>query len=77
MPCRLFPVWVAEFGKWDLKKIFESGDAELEMKMDRYINKLIFNILSSIRDGGSADEIVAIVDMEGYTLAQLTSAPST
>ena len=60
-----------------MKKIFEAGDEELEKKLDRYINKLIFNILSSLReDEGSPGEIVGIVDMEGYSLAQLASTRS-
>lgn len=75
----LFTVWVAEFGKWDIKGVFEAGDEELEKKFDRYLNKLVLNVLMSLREDkgdGKPEDILVIVDMEGYTMSQLASAPS-
>ena len=76
-----FQVWITEFGKWDLKKVFEGGE-EILKEFDHYVDQLIVNVLESLQleshknNEDAPGEVVAVIDMDGYNLAQLASVPS-
>ena len=59
----------------------ESGDESVKI-VDRYIDQLVGNVLDSLKlmsppgEDDSPAEIVVIVDMDGYNLAQLASVAS-
>ena len=72
-------VWVIELGKWDIKSALESGLETREL-LDKYRDKGIYRIIRSIGeldpdDDSVPKEALGILDMEGYTLEQLSSGP--
>lgn len=72
-----FPVWILELGRWDIKGAIEAGGEVKEM-FDKYVDKGIYNILSSVgeRDPDNEDdpkEVIGIIDLDGYNFEQLNS----
>jgi len=70
------PVWIAEPGKWDWKRIVEGGD-EFVDAFTKYIRQLALRNLQSWRNASIEDETIencmAVVDMSDLPLAQVLS----
>ncbi|CAG7831520.1 unnamed protein product [Allacma fusca] len=73
------PIWIAEFGKWDVRKIIESGP-ENEKILRRYIQQFLKRAVESRSLKSTADipvtEVNCIIDMEGYGSQQASSPPT-
>ncbi|CAG7725811.1 unnamed protein product [Allacma fusca] len=66
------PVWVLEFGKWNLRDIVEQGkDAVIEF--DKYVNQVILNVYNSTITKHEIVPAIIILDLDEYELSQLTS----
>ncbi|CAG7701991.1 unnamed protein product [Allacma fusca] len=69
------PIWILEFGKWDLRVIVEQGkDAMVEF--EKYINLFILNIYNSTITKEEVLPLILIIDLDGYDLHQITSPPT-
>ncbi|CAG7821018.1 unnamed protein product, partial [Allacma fusca] len=72
------PVWVLEAGKLDFRRVVEPGEESLATAK-RYLFQAIFNIIRSFLEADSGDKEVrkalVILDMEGFSLKQVNSAP--
>ncbi|CAG7716192.1 unnamed protein product [Allacma fusca] len=67
------PIWVLEFGRWDIRTTVERGPKS-QAKFDKYVDQAVMIIYnSSIPDDG-INPVIGIVDFEGYNLRQLSSA---
>jgi len=68
------PVWVNEFGKWDIKRLVESGETAV---FDKYTDQFLYRVQKSISIRSTPDDPVTswvyIFDMEEYPLSQLNS----
>ncbi|CAG7826571.1 unnamed protein product [Allacma fusca] len=70
------PIWVVEFGKWDLRSFLEKGE-KWEKLVDRYVDKWLWRLYDStyikatkelpVKDGA------LIVDFEGFNYRQYSS----
>ena len=69
------PVWVMEFGKYDIRGHVTGGEEQAK-RLDKYSDQLIWNILQSAdntTDPENPTDVVIIMDMDGYSLQQLGS----
>ncbi|CAG7698269.1 unnamed protein product [Allacma fusca] len=70
------PVWVVEFGKWDLRSILERGEI-WDKLFDKYVDKFLWRLWKSLPIKATPEkpvkECVVIFDMEGYDLQQMNS----
>ncbi|CAG7722748.1 unnamed protein product [Allacma fusca] len=73
------PIWVMEFGKWDIRSMLEKGP-EWEKALDKHVDQLLWNFYNSSGIRSTHDfpvkEIETLVDAEGYQMRQLTHAPT-
>ncbi|CAG7834324.1 unnamed protein product [Allacma fusca] len=65
-------VWVLELGKWDIQSAMEQGP-EIRDLMDKYADQAVLTIYNSTYSKNGITPVLGIVDMDGYSLKQLTS----
>ncbi|CAG7826570.1 unnamed protein product [Allacma fusca] len=70
------PIWVVEFGKWDLRSYLEKGD-KWEKLVDKYVDKFFWRLYESTQIKGTEElpvkSGVLIVDFDGLTYRQFSS----
>ncbi|CAG7734744.1 unnamed protein product, partial [Allacma fusca] len=64
--------WVLEFGKWDLQSELKKGP-EARDAVDKYVDQAVLTVYNSTYSNDGVTPVTGIVDMEGYSLAQLSS----
>ncbi|CAG7835492.1 unnamed protein product [Allacma fusca] len=68
------PIWIAETGKWDARKIFDAGGEQLEM-LNKHIDQALYRFNKSLAIRSTPESPVTegavILDMEGYDMRQL------
>ncbi|CAG7711647.1 unnamed protein product, partial [Allacma fusca] len=72
------PIWVVEFGKWNVRKTIEEGPRSQEL-LEKYIDQMALNALNSMNftaDPDTTPQIISIVDLEGFNYRQLASPQS-
>ncbi|CAG7639361.1 unnamed protein product [Allacma fusca] len=71
------PVWVLEFGKWDVPVLIARGE-DWEEALSKHIDQWLWKMYNSTGLRGSPDalvkDVVAIIDMDGYNIRQINSA---
>ncbi|CAG7727155.1 unnamed protein product [Allacma fusca] len=68
------PVWIIEFGKWDLKSAAEAG-GEITENFDKYVHQYFATLVNSTGDISANQGFFAILDLEGYDITQAKSVP--
>ena len=69
-------VWVAEWGRFDLRKIAEGGE-EMRKSFRKYVQKAERIIAQSIEvPENELKEMNVILDFDGFSVNQLLSVPS-
>ncbi|CAG7824717.1 unnamed protein product [Allacma fusca] len=70
------PIWVWEFGKWDLRQFLEKGE-KWEKLVDRYFDKWLWRLYDSTNIKATKELPVKdgelIVDFEGFSYRQYSS----
>ncbi|CAG7639351.1 unnamed protein product [Allacma fusca] len=73
------PIWVLEFGKWDIPTILARG-SKWEKALDKHVDQWLWKMYDSIGMRSDPEdpvkEAVVIIDMDGYNLKQINSAKS-
>ncbi|CAG7829652.1 unnamed protein product [Allacma fusca] len=73
------PIWVMEFGKWDVRGVVEKGGQDLK-DLEKYMDQWVYRMMESMKIKSSpdnlVDEVIIIFDMDNYTLLQLNSIPT-
>ncbi|CAG7835491.1 unnamed protein product [Allacma fusca] len=68
------PIWIAETGKWDARKIFDAGGEQLKM-LNKHIDQALYRYNQSLSIRSTPEspvtEGVVLLDMEGYDMRQL------
>ncbi|CAG7818201.1 unnamed protein product, partial [Allacma fusca] len=70
------PLWILEFGKWNVRSIAESDKGTLDL-FNIYIDQVVYNAFQSISHNltvETSSEVIAIVDMEGWSTSQVSRA---
>ncbi|CAG7639384.1 unnamed protein product [Allacma fusca] len=70
------PVWVMEFGKWDVRGALEKGK-DWESALDKHIDQWLYRMFNSsglrATPEEPVNEIIDIHDMDGYNIRQINS----
>ncbi|CAG7719489.1 unnamed protein product [Allacma fusca] len=70
------PIWILEFGKWDIRSALEKGE-DVAANLDKHIDTAIWNFLDSTKTRSTSEdpvtEFVVIIDANGYSFHQLNS----
>jgi len=69
------PIWVIEFGKWDLRSVIEQGQKKVD-QFDMHVYAGIYRLYKSIiastaPDGGAVSDFSIIIDFEGLKFRQI------
>jgi hypothetical protein len=63
------PIWVWEFGKWDVRSIVEKGGKDYD-DMDKSADHMFLDFRESGRNATDKQGFVTIMDLNGYPLSQ-------
>ncbi|CAG7725810.1 unnamed protein product [Allacma fusca] len=67
------PIWVCEFGKWDIRSFIEKGEESLDT-LDKYVDHTLLTIYnSSISKDNKTIMAIGIMDWDGFQESQLFS----
>jgi len=66
------PVWVCEYGKWDVRNLVE-GDRKNADSFDKYTEQMWARFAKSTKEYPDSEGYVLIIDLEGYNSRQATS----
>ena len=74
--CICSKVWIAEWGKFDMRKLVESGE-ENQKLFTKYVEKTVRVIMNSTHiPSNPSNEINFILDFDGLRIEQFASIPS-
>lgn len=74
------PVWVLSFGKWNVRRVLESGNKEEVELFEKYTRQMYYRWYDSVKgmdnETENSDGYILVNDLDGYSNHQLLHLPT-